>query len=426
MGIIAQERFVSLMLEQPPVPAGGRAQAGSLRQQIATAIGEGERLAAWQLRADRESALAVYEQIKQYVMANGYVRAKVLRPWELDDQLYASLDRAEPWWGFEFETGYVGRDSRAAAVGHVWDNYTGTCFDAEGEGDSAVEITFGPEEASKFADGTAQALRFIDWLDANPGRVYQGGNANVGTHINISHPAMTRHNRHDICVSMNRSLGAIPRNQEGVGDTRQLMFGRAALYGGFFEQGGTTDSVWLEGKLFRTAYTRPVFDRYLKVCNALTAALTLIATVYADPAMSWGKVVGAYPYVANLFEMAFNDAAPVVKWSKAEADNRGMINGQYANDTYNDPCPQTEEAVHEEVVKLREAARVRAEIASRQKELDKQYAAEQAVRKALQVVGQMPLGMPADYTWCEDCEDFHNEEGESVYFINDADRLPKA
>lgn len=424
MGIISQDRFCQIMAAQAPVAAGERAVNGSLRSQIAQALmlNDGAR-AAWQVRADRASALAVYEQLKQYVMTNGYFRTKVLRPWELDDQLYAGLNRAEPWWGFEFETGYVNEQSRAAAIEYVWDNFNGTCFDAEGEGDSAVEITFGPEEVSKFEDGSAMAARFMDWLDANPGRVYHGGGTNVGTHVNISHPLMTAANREKVCVSMNRSVGAIPRTNEGVGSLRQLMFGRAALYGGFYQQ-GVGNNVWLEGKLFRTAYTRPVFDRYVKVCKALTKALGVIAETLANPANSWGAEIKAYPYVSNLYEMSFEDAEPVIKWSKAHADGREMINGTYAAGTFNETCPQTEEAVREELTRLREAARIKAEIAANQNLLDAQYAAEQAQRKVLQEAGRTPDNMPAGYTWCEDCEDFHNDDGDSVYFINDASRLP--
>lgn len=426
MGIISQDRFCQIMAAQPVSVRGQRAEPGSLRQQIEGVLGIEGGQHPWQLRADRESALVVYEQLKQYVMQNGYFRAKVLRPWELDDQLYAGLNRAEPWWGFEFETGYVNTQSRAAAVEHVWDNFNGTCFDAEGEGDAAVEITFGPEEVSKFEDGTAQAARFMNWLDANPGRVYHGGGTNVGTHINVSHPMLTLNNRAAVCNAMNRSVGAIPRTNEGVGSLRQLMFGRATLYGGFYSQ-GVGENVWLEGKLFRTAYTRPVFDRYIKVCKALTTALGFIAEQIADPANAWAGEVKAYPYVSNLYEMSFEGAAPALAWSKVNADGRQMINGDYAGGTYNDTCPQSEEAVREELIALREAARIKKEIAARQKELDNRYAAEQALRKAAHDRGEAPADMPAGYIWCEDCEDFHDDDsGESIYFINDADRLPAA
>jgi len=418
MGIVSQQRWTELMAAAP-VQVGDNLPANSLRSQIATAIGVGRDVRAnWKTRADEASAIEVYEQIKNYIMQNGYFRAKVLRPWEIDNQLYAGLDRAEPWWGFEFETGYTTPANRAAAIAHVWDNYDGVCFDAEGEGQSAVEITFGPQEMSKFADGTAQALRFIQWLDANPQVVYNGGQNNVGTHVNMSHPQLNPENRKMVCGAMNRTLAAIPSMQEGVGNVRQLMFGRNTLYGGFFEQ-GAGGSVWLEGKLFRTTYTAAVFQRYIRTCEALTKSLKAIVGALDGEDYTWQKEMKAAPYVDNLYEVAFAEAEPVIRWSTVAVTAREGINDGYTKDKYVDKTPQTRAEVEKQLAEIAEKKRIIEERTRRQKELTAQYEKEQAERQKLHAAGKTPAGMPDGYFYCDDCEDFHDENSDSIYYIHE-------
>lgn len=275
--------------------------------------------------ADRATALRVYGQIKDYITTNGYLPGKYLRPWELDNQLYARLDRTKPWWGFEFETGYKSREDRAAVINHVWDTWNNVVFDSEGEGNAAVEITFAPQESEKFHDGTADAFKFVEYLTNNP-RVMQGNGAAVGTHLNFSHPNLTTNNYGRVAQGLQRTVAVLPKNC-AEGDTRLHMFGRAALYGGFFCN-AAEESCWIEGKLFRTTYDIEVFKRYLKVSEGLTKCLAILCNT--------ATMGGEIPYVTNLYDVTFSDAQPAIAFAAAmEIDGtrgNGLLNGPLAMD----------------------------------------------------------------------------------------------
>jgi hypothetical protein len=291
-------------------------------------------------RADGER---VYDLMREFIVTNGYLGGKYLRPWDIDRDLYSRLNREEAWWGFEFETGYKTQADRRAVLEEVWDTLDNTCFDSEGEGRAAVEVTFAPEEVSKYLNGSAQALKFMDILDRNKGRVYNGATENVGTHINISHPKLTPKNLTWACYCMARTLAAIPISLEGGRNSRMTMFGRRNLYGGFFAQRGGDDgeSVWLEGKLFRTVYTRKEFEAYLKVCDALSKCLGLFLDraehFIAKPSQSGSQVSStinkpsAYLYVNNLYDVAFNGAEPEVMSSPF----LGMLDGSRSGNAIN-------------------------------------------------------------------------------------------
>jgi hypothetical protein len=302
--------------------------------QIRQLVGDGT------IRINKESAGQVYDLMREYIVTNGYLGGKYLRPWDIDTDLYRRLNRDEVWWGFEFETGYNTQADRRAVLEEVWDTLDNTCFDAEGEGRAAVEVTFAPEEVSKYADGSAQAIKFMDILDRNGARIYNGGSTNVGIHLNISHPKLTIVNLAWACYSMACTLAAIPVSLQDGRNARKTMFGRAILYGGFFSQmgPGKNPDVWLEGKLFRTVYTRKEFDVYLKVCDALSKCLSLFldrAEHFVDDKKNYKQ--STYLYVNNLYDVAFNGADPEVMNSAYLGNLDGarsgnMINGALASD----------------------------------------------------------------------------------------------
>lgn len=289
---------------------------------------------------NREDALRVYEMMRGFILNNGFLGGKYLRPWDVDENLYSRLDRSQTWWGFEFETGYKTRVDRTAILGEVWDTLDNTCFDSEGEGQAQVEITFAPEELSKYRDGSAQALKFMDILDRNPQRIYNGRTEAVGTHINISHPKLDARNLHWVSYCMARTLASLPHTVRYEGkdqNTRMFMFGRRHLYGGFFPQ-YTDNAVWIEGKLFRTVYSRKEFDTYIKVCEGLTKCLEFFCE--HAPAGQIDLIKEGCLYVNNLFDVVFHGADLVVNPSAYVGNLDGSragnaINGMLAEDDPN-------------------------------------------------------------------------------------------
>jgi hypothetical protein len=346
------------------------------RQQAASVLGMGYNGEFRdRLRVNREAAVQVYGQIKDYIVRNGYLPGKYLRPWELDRQLYERLNRKEPWWGFEFETGYKSHEDRAAVINHVWDSWDNVVFDSEGEGRAAVEITFAPQEMSKYLNGTADAFKFVEYLTGNQ-RVQNNGNANVGTHINFSHPLLTGANIGNVCIGLARSIAALPMKQGG-NDTRMFMFGRSKLYGGFFEQAVGT-SVWLEGKLFRTTYDIATFKRYLKVCEGLTKCMGVLCEQPTKMVDRRTHVA----YVTNLYDVCFSGAKPVVDWAKSV-----YIDGVRGNDLLNGPLAQD----NAKAITNAELAG----IAEEDEEEDDDYEDED-------YEDEDDAGI-----WCEECQDYH-------------------
>lgn len=221
------------------------------------------------------------------------------RPWEIDYELYARMDRREPWWGFEFELGYKSAAAYAEAVGYAYDEFTGAMFDGEGEGDYPVEITFPPEEVSKFADGTSQAHRFMLWTAQNAQRLCRRtGNNNVGTHLNMSDPRLNARTVRQVANFLNNTLRFTSRRN---GERRE-MFGRESIYAGFFLQ-NVGQNHWMEFKGFRTTYDAAEWQRYLKVCAALQKCI--------DFFFAQAKV-NVNAGINNLYDVAFNDAEPAM------------------------------------------------------------------------------------------------------------------
>lgn len=258
MPLLNRELFIDAAVAQPAVIADSLYYLQRRGDNVA--------VAKFRAKPNRESAGAVLDALGDYVKAGGQF-GKGLRPWDINAKIFDALDRTQPWWGWEFETGWKSPADRSTAVAHAWDNYDGVMFDGEGEGHYPVEITFTPAEAYRHFDGTAPARQFIDWVGKNKKLVHNGGTNNVGTHLNMSHPLFTS----AAVVSrttrfLNRTLVATLRTK---GHNLQL-FGRELIYGGFYEQtsnGGKNN--WTEFKGFRTAYDITTFDRFLSTAAGL-------------------------------------------------------------------------------------------------------------------------------------------------------------
>lgn len=288
MGILNQEVFVELCSNDE-----------SFRAELSSAMGLGyynRREMAQTLQQgniNREAALEVYAYAREYLVSNGFYDYKALRPWDWDRNALTSLDPNQAWWGFEFETGYESEEDRATMIRFAWDAFDGMCFDAEGEGGVYSEVTFSPAERSKFLDGTADAFKFMQYLNDNPQLVNNTGYSMVGTHLNLSVP-WARNNptkNRDLEYLLNNTLHKIPFG-------RYTYFGRETLYGGAFDQG-----TYVELKLFRTTYSMEQFQRYIKSADALTRIALAAESLE-------GSLL--YTYCSNFAELWNNpEAVPV-------------------------------------------------------------------------------------------------------------------
>lgn len=255
--------------------------------------------AQFRVKPDRESALKVLDTIGESILA-GHQMHKGMRPWDVHPDVFKHLDPKQAWWGFEFETGWRGQEQRRQALEHVWNNFDGCMFDGEGEGDWAVEITFTPDNASSYADDTAAATRFVQWMDANQPLIYAGNANDVGCHWNVSTPHFRNGDR-TAADLLARFLNRTIRNTMAVNGQRKRLFGRESLYAGFLpnSSGDHNQNVWLECKGFRTAYTLEKWNDYLKTCAALQKFIDYFFANLVEAMNSSGT---------NLYDVAFNGA----------------------------------------------------------------------------------------------------------------------
>lgn len=296
MGIINKERFVELA--QLPISAG-------VLQWVAERSGK-------PLPVDRERALDIYDFLKESVLNYGSWQDKSLRPWTIDASVIDSLDQNQPWWGWEFETGYVSRDARAQVLEHVWDTWDNMCFDGEGDGSWMSEVTFAPEALNTYEKGESKAQQFIEYLESVPELIYNSGAAFVGTHFNLSLPEFrggyTGLDSHVASVLNNTLHHA---SEEGA--PFHKYFGRDRLYGGFFNHG-----TWIEGKLFRTTYSTEVFKEYLRVAKVLTNI--------AQEAVKHSSIRQRGLYASNALELLAGETTQI-EWN---------VNPEYSGWNYGD------------------------------------------------------------------------------------------
>ena len=276
-----------------------------------------------------EDAERLLTEIRSVLGSRGYIPGKMFRPWELDTELYAGLDPQDSWMGWEFETGWVNDTARSEVAVHAFDNWDNVCFDHEGEGHHPVEITFAPANASAFDDGTAPALQFMEYVNANQNKVENTGHSYVGTHLNFSTPAIrsspaARYPNLGLCARiaavLNNSIHKLPAATTAPAvDYRKKFFGRSNIYGGCWHRAGGGTS-WIECKLFRTAYTTEQFQNYLRTAKGLIA----IAKFIED---TEGLTRGHY--VSNLIQVIEDGATPILEMGTR--DMSGSPENQYVS-----------------------------------------------------------------------------------------------
>lgn len=248
-----------------------------------------------------EEAAVVLQQIKDRLLRNGSL-GKYGRPWDLDPKFIERLDPEQVWWGFEFETGYRTKEDQKEVLSHTWDTWEGVAFDSEGEGHWATEITFPPQEMSKYEDGTADAMQFMKYLTDNKDKTYLSGEVYVGTHFNLRIPSI---NMSD-CGRLSRGLSKTLMTM-GQRDSFRFeeMFGRRDMYGFFCNRGGD-EHPYLEGKLFRTTYDWEEFQQYIDVCKFLTRMALLLKENLPDDR-------DYNVFIPNLWEVYIGRKKPIVE-----------------------------------------------------------------------------------------------------------------
>lgn len=324
MSIVNQEKFVDALLSTTN---------SQLYQEISYNIDGGrkncnpnqywESSPSFPYPVNREACITLLNQIRDYVVARGYLNSKMLRPWEVAD-IYSDLDRSEPWLGFEFETGYVSHAARSDVIAYTWDNFDNVCFDWEGEGASPVEITFAPAEVSKFDNKTADAYQFMKYLSDNKKLVERTEYNDVGTHVNISHPELNSENSGAASAFLNNTIRKLGEDHHNFGE----LFGREHLYGGFFGRFGNK-ATWLEGKLFRTTYDIEQFDNYVRVSKALVAVLDAYLT--SDTNRTYGDTCTNFMDVLDKGEVPVISA--IVGW-RGYDDEINYAYNDYDDDDY--------------------------------------------------------------------------------------------
>lgn len=310
MGIVNKEIF-----------ADKYASDEGVRREAALAVNQYHASHPYGYGVDRESALQVYDQIKNYIMRVGYMAGKALRPWDIDNTIYSQLNREEPWFGVELETGFVSQEARAEVISDIWDRWDNVVFDSEGDGDYPSEITFAPVEVSKFDSGEAPVMQYMEMIsNEHKDKMYRSRQPYVGTHFNFSFPELNQHNIIRVVARLNEILDGLPLKlpPNARKNTRSVLFGRQSIYGGFYaRQSGDRQAVWIEGKMFRTTYDIKQFRGYIEVMKRFVHLAqktieqpepmephpALLHVVNYNPTNAWDVLMdGAEPE----FQMGFN------------------------------------------------------------------------------------------------------------------------
>lgn len=293
MSVVKKEDFISWYDRTRPSYAGSVESQRMLPGQN-----------AWDRpRGDRKSAEEVFAELRENTV-QGMGFGKSFRPWTIKPDIMADTDRSQPWWGWEFETGWNSQEDRATAIAHAWDTYDGVTFDGEGEGSYPTEITFIPATQASFEDGTANAFKFMEWVDSNRDLTYNSGEVYIGTHLNMSSPGMDARNIGLLNSFVNNTLFW---TGETTGD-REYLFGRERLYGMAYTRSASTGH-WLELKTFRTTYTMEQFNLYLRVAAAIQKTIDLFL---AQTPEQQQKIINGNVGVRNMRAMVDDGAEPVL------------------------------------------------------------------------------------------------------------------
>lgn len=220
----------------------------------------------------------VLEAMHERIAEGSMLEWKALRPWVVTD-VTRDLDKAQPWIGWEIETGWATHEDRYAVVSLFNERYMYSCTDNEGHGNYPIELTFSPQTPAYYTSrGTpVHPLLFV----ANQKeRAYPHSAGNmVGTHINFSTPAFRAGDgrlQERVEGALNNSLVLLS------GIQKKELFGRSELYAGCFLRGDNdsesgSNSRWIEGKLFNSTYETSVAKGYIEVGNRLCSVMEQLA-----------------------------------------------------------------------------------------------------------------------------------------------------
>lgn len=240
---------------------------------------------------------------------------KLNRPWAIVD-FTKKLDPAQAWLGFEFEMGLPDQAAYNRLITYVWHEHNHVAVDLEGYGQWSPEITFAPENASAFVNGTSGIQRLIKWMNDEKVKMVDFGEHRVGQHVNISVPA-TRGNtvaNNQISLLINHSLWLMSER------ALSTIFGRMPYGLSRPRVAGATN--YIEFKVFKATDDVDRFNEYAQVSTRLADVIQHLSTN-----REWvGRAYDAYngtQHIANLYDILIGRVP-------ANEAVVGVLNGQSA------------------------------------------------------------------------------------------------
>lgn len=204
----------------------------------------------------------------RYLSSEGFMRkvkcGKTARPWTFVNP-GDRLDPTQVWVGFEVESGYNDADTYVAAMRHLEDSSYRVCVDNEGTGAFMAEITFEPVNLSdlRTSAGPEEIIRMSRTM--RPARHHY--DAMVGTHLNMSTPAMRQRSVVDNYYTLTAAIGGV---MDGLSPAAKFSItGRRRVYVGRPEYHARDEQRRIEFKWFNTTYMRTRWERYCEVTEAV-------------------------------------------------------------------------------------------------------------------------------------------------------------
>lgn len=192
------------------------------------------------------------------------------RPWNFVP-IHSHLDPEQVWMGFEFETGFVGGEEvHLRVMDYLWNSFNHVAVDAEGIGSHPCEITMPPQNLSDYENGQGYIQRLLAWLDEQ-GIRQQGTSVWVGTHVNISTPAVRQAGEAVFGEALNYLNNRLDRLSH---DHKCALFGRNPYGYGYYRTSG--NQKWAEFKLFLSTDDREKVEGYIRVSKQLAKALDFL------------------------------------------------------------------------------------------------------------------------------------------------------
>lgn len=271
---------------------------------------------------DEAEATSILERHFNAILNN--VHGKATRPWHIVD-ITKKLDPAQPWLGFEFETGFETEAIYQKIINFVWKNVDHVAIDKEGYGRFCPEFTFSPENLSNYMEGKSAIQRTLMWMKENKIRMADFGDHPVGTHLNISTPtfrSIDRSAQERVTRLIAHSLLFLNKK-----DHKEL-FGRTAYGVGQLGEGN-----WIEFKIFRSTDDAKVFDQYLRISQRMAELVEHLSRAGVASLKTTGT-----DYIHNIVELLTGKAIePVIvhtnhtvnmsyiHWRRSRSDTDGLL-----------------------------------------------------------------------------------------------------